>query len=163
MTESEGVTEAASEITVTFESVDGGTRISITQSGFGAGPQWDAGFESHSRGWDMAIADLILYLMDGTVARRFATPWRTWLGIDVVERPEGLRVVSVDAGGYAEEAGLRSGDLVVRIGGVPIFWRTDLWCVQHAHPVGTPLAAEFARDGELLTGEGRLRENAPVG
>jgi uncharacterized protein YndB with AHSA1/START domain len=162
-TEGAGVLDATTEVTVAFESVDGGTRISITHAGFGDGPDWGDAFESHSRGWDMAIADLVLYLMDGTVARRFVTPWRTTLGLAVAERPEGVRVVAVDPGGYAEEAGLRAGDLVLRVAGVPIFWRTDLWCVQHAHPVGTPLAAEFARDGMVLTGEARLRENVPVG
>jgi uncharacterized protein YndB with AHSA1/START domain len=163
MTESSEVPGVMTDLTIRFESVDGGTRISITQAGFGDGPEWDAGFESHSRGWDMAIADLVLYLMDGTVARRFATPWRTTLGVAVLERPEGLRVVTVDPGGYADEVGLRAGDVVLRIGGVPIFWRTDLWCVQHAHSVGEPLAAEFARGGELLTGEARLRENVTTG
>ena len=162
-TEDAGMLAATTDITVTFETVDGGTRISITHAGFGDGPEWGDAFDSHSLGWSAAIADLVLFLMDGVVAKRFITPWRTTLGLAVDERPEGLRVLGVQAGGYAEEAGLREGDVVLRIGGVPLYFRSDLWCVQYAHTAGTPLAAEFARGGEVLSGEGLLRENAPVG
>jgi uncharacterized protein YndB with AHSA1/START domain len=160
-TEDAGMLDATTEITVTFEAVDGGTRITITHAGFGDGPEWGDSFASHSLGWSDSIADLVLYLMQGGVARRFFTPWRTTLGLQVEEVPGGVRVIAVAPGGYAEEAGFEPGDIVVRIGGVPIFERSDLWCVQYAHPAGTPLAAEFARGSDLLQGEGLLRANVP--
>jgi uncharacterized protein YndB with AHSA1/START domain len=161
-TEDAGMLGAKTEITVTFETVDGGTRITVTHAGFGDGPDWGDSFESHSLGWSGAIADLVLYLEQGVVSRRFVTPWRTTLGLQVDETPGGLRVIDVAPGGYGEEAGFAPGDVVVRIGGVPIFVRSDLWCVQYAHEAGAPLAAEFARGGELLAGHGRLRANVPT-
>ena len=162
-TEGAGMLAATTEITVTFESVDGGTRITITHAGFGDGPEWGDAFASHSLGWSEAIFDLVLYLMQGVVAKRFSTPWRTTLGLALDETAAGLRVIGVQPGGYGEEVGMQPGDVVVRIAGVPIYARSDLWCVQYAHAAGTELAAEFARGSTVLQGRGRLRENAPAG
>jgi uncharacterized protein YndB with AHSA1/START domain len=161
-TEDAGMLDAKTEITVTFEAVEGGTRITITHAGFGDGPEWGDSFESHSLGWSGAVADLVLYLTQGVVARRFVTPWNTTLGLQVDETPGGLRVIDVAPDGYGEEAGLAPGDVVVRIGGVPIYVRSDLWCVQYGNAPGTPLAAEFARGSELIRGEGLLRANVPA-
>jgi uncharacterized protein YndB with AHSA1/START domain len=162
-TEDAGMLAATTDITVTFEAVDGGTRITITHAGFGDGPEWGDAFESHSLGWSEALADLVLYLTQGVVARRFCTPWNTTLGMQVEETPAGLRVIGVAPGGYADEAGFAPGDVVLRIGGVPIFGRSDLWCVQYAHEAGTRLAAEIARGGELRRGAGQLGANLPAG
>jgi S1-C subfamily serine protease len=74
-----------------------------------------------------------------------------------------LRVLGVEPGGYAEEVGMTTGDVVLRIAGVPIYTRSDLWCVQYAHDPGAELAAEFARGADLLSGSGSLRANQPVG
>lgn len=159
--EDAGMLNATTEITVTFESVDGGTRITITHAGFGDGAEWGDSRASHSLGWDEAIADLVLYLMQGAVAHRFFTPWRTILGLAVEETAAGVRVLDVQPGGYAEEAGLQPGDIVTRIGGIPIFARADLWSAQHAHAPDDELAVEFARESNMCSGSGRLRANTP--
>ena len=52
---------AGTEITVTFEAVESGTRISITHAGFGD-DEWLAGT---SLGWEQSIADLAAYLETG--------------------------------------------------------------------------------------------------
>jgi len=160
-TDAAGMLPGATEITVVFESVDVGTRITITHAGFGDGPEWGDAYESHSLGWSEAIFDLVLYLMQGVVAKRFITPWRTTLGLAVDETDAGLRVIEVAPGGYAEGAGIRPGDVVVRIAGVPVYSRSDLWGVQYAHAAGTELAAEFARGSALLAGSGVLQPNQP--
>lgn len=160
--EAAGMLPAATEVTVAFESVDGGTRITITHAGFGDGPEWGDAFESHSLGWNECIYDLVLYLMQGVVAKRFSTPWQTTLGLAVDDTPVGVRVVAVEPGGYGEEAGMQPDDVVVRIAGVPIFTRSDLWAVQHGNTAGAQLAAEFARGSELLAGSAALRSNVPA-
>lgn len=161
--EEAGMLSAMTEVTVAFESVDGGTRITITHSGFGDGPEWGDALESHSLGWSEAIFDLVLYLMQDVVAKRFSTPWQTTLGLVVDETDCGLRVTGVEPGGYGEEVGLQPGDVVLRIAGVPLYARSDMWCVQYAHQAGAELAAEFARGSSVLAGAGRLRANQPSG
>ena len=42
-------------------------------------------------------------------------------------------MIEVAPGGYAEGAGIQPGDVVVRIAGVPVYTRSDLWGVQYAH------------------------------
>ena len=46
---------AGQEVTVAFEEVEGGTRISITHAGFGDGDEFDDMLESTQLGWSMAI------------------------------------------------------------------------------------------------------------
>ena len=66
------------EVTVTFEDAGSGTRITITRSGFGDGPDWDAAIEMVGRGLEETIADCVLYVETGVSyprhpARRRAT------------------------------------------------------------------------------------------
>jgi uncharacterized protein YndB with AHSA1/START domain len=159
--EAAGMLPGPTEITVVFEGTDGGTRITITHAGFGDGPEWGDAFESHSLGWSESIFDLVLFLMQGVVAKRFITPWRTTLGLAVEETAVGLRVVDITPGGYGEAVGFQPGDVVVRIAGVPVYTRSDLWGIQYANPAGAELAAEFARGSALLVGSGVLRANEP--
>jgi len=51
------------------------------------------------------------------------------LGVDVEERADGLWVVAVDAGAPADAAGLRAGDRVLSLGGVPV---TDIESMRRA-------------------------------
>ena len=56
---------ANSEVTVTFEAVEGGTRITITHAGFGQSDAWHGALGGMTIGWDQAIADLCFFSTDG--------------------------------------------------------------------------------------------------
>ena len=118
---------ANSEITVTFEAVASGTRISITHAGFGDGP-WDEWIEGTSLGWDQAIADLVAYLETGVAAGPFRSRSST-RRMKVVETMAGLRVDEVSEGRLGHQAGVPAGDLLLTVGGAAIYRMNELWVI----------------------------------
>jgi S1-C subfamily serine protease len=69
-----------------------------------------------------------------------------------------VRVVATEAGTFADRAGLRPGDLLVELGGAPIFRRSDVALITRLHPPGTEVQVAFVRDGALVTGRAPLSE-----
>ncbi len=146
---------AGCEVTIAFEEVRGGTRIIITHSGFGSADAWDEWLEGTSLGWSQAIADLILYLRTGVAARRFITEMQS-PGMTMTDTDAGVEVCGVTAGGLADVAGLRPGDVLIRVGGVPVFTIAELWVLMRAHSAGTSLDLEYVHECERRHGVGVL-------
>jgi uncharacterized protein YndB with AHSA1/START domain len=146
---------ASSEVTVTFEEVEGGTRITITQAGFGDSEAWRGALGGLSTGWDQAIADLILYLRTGVPARRFTIPLGN-PGAGLGETSAGLEVLTVGPGGFADQAGLQVGDLLLTAGGAPVYTWPELWVMLRARGPGGDLDVEYVRGHERLAGAGTL-------
>jgi uncharacterized protein YndB with AHSA1/START domain len=157
MSEGEGVLDGATRITVTFESIDDGTRITVVQAGFGDGARWQDQLEGHYYGWERAIRDLVLYLETGLASQRFFNTWQSDLGLWTTETPSGLRVTEVSPDGFAADAGVTVGDLLLYFDGLAIFQRTDLWPFQITRRPGEQIEVEYARDGNRLHGTGTLR------
>jgi len=65
-------------------------------------------------------------------------------------RNQGVRLVQVEAGGPADRAGLRAGDLVVTIGGQPVHDAQTLQRRLFGHPPGEPLAITTFRNGAMV-------------
>jgi hypothetical protein len=61
---------------------------------------------------------------------------------------EGLLMESVLPGGPAEAAGLRDGDVLVKVDGRPITAEGDLRAILRTTPIGKTVEVEFVRDGE---------------
>ena len=140
---------AGTEIAVTLEQRGTGTRITIVQSGFGAFLDVvgrDTVF-AHGR---QIVADLQLYL-----ERRLTVPgtnFGSFLGAPLRRLGSGLEVTSIDAGGAAEAAGLRAGDLLLTVAGIRIHDLPQLWTVLAlSGPDAVPLT--WARGRERLEGE----------
>lgn len=145
------------DTTVTFASVDAGTRITITRSGFGEDLEWDLFAQSTGQGWADSLIDLVAYLEAGVnVSRHFSG--RSSVGAVMRETPAGVRIQRVIDGGFAAEAGLREGDLLVSLGGAGVYRRSDVWFLQREHAPGTELEVSYVREGALRTGYGRLSE-----
>jgi PDZ domain-containing protein len=111
------------EIVVMMEDAETGTRITIVQTGFGAGfseqRPWLAA------GWSAILADLVVFFEHGVALGRHLTWW--WmLGCVVIETDAGLRVGDVTVDGFAVRAGLQRGDLIVTIAGSPVLSVRDL-------------------------------------
>ena len=142
------------EVTVTFASVEGGTEITITQSGFGdpASGDW---LEGTSLGWDEAIADLCCYLTTGVAPRRFNDGMRS-PGMFMKDTPAGVKVTVVHPVGLADEAGIVAGDLLLRVHGVPVFSVSDLWVLMRQLPVGAPVEVEYVHDGAARRATGTV-------
>jgi hypothetical protein len=70
----------------------------------------------------------------------------------------GVKLSGVSAGGPAEAAGMRGGDILIQLGDFEI---SDLYALTdalNAIPVGTEVEATFLRDGERMTVSVTLRE-----
>ena len=155
---------ADSVVTITFEAVGSGTQISITHAGFGDGP-WGEWLESTSLGWDQGIADLVAYLETGVVAGRFTIPLDN-PGMKTTETPAGLMVQLIAEGGFAQQAGISTGDLLLTVGGAPVYTIRELWAiVRLASTDPRDLTVTYVHDGEHRTGTGRfgtIAWDAPV-
>jgi len=68
-----------------------------------------------------------------------------------LELTTAVRVMEVHAGTAAEKAGIRAGDLIVKVGDVPITHPDDLQRALGRHPVGEPLAVDVVRGSERDT------------
>jgi S1-C subfamily serine protease len=87
---------------------------------------------------------------------------RAYLGIVSVPEPlptalqerfgrrSGLRVAEVVAGGPADRAGLRTGDLLISAGGRPVEKAQDLQRLMFSEAIGHPLAITVMRNGALV-------------
>jgi S1-C subfamily serine protease len=85
------------------------------------------------------------YLGLVSVPAPLTAPWRERIG-----RANGLRVAEVVAGGPAERAGLRPGDLLVSAGGHPVAVAQDLQRLMFEEAIGKPLAITVMRNGALV-------------
>jgi uncharacterized protein YndB with AHSA1/START domain len=147
-TEGPGLLPAATEITVVFEATETGTRITLTHAGFGDGEDWLGDLDGHAHGWTHELADLALYLETGIVARR-AFAWRARLGVVPLDSAAGVRMGRVIDGGAADRAGIRDGDLLLRLAGAPVFDISDLWMFLAAHQPGESVDVEYVREGRV--------------
>jgi uncharacterized protein YndB with AHSA1/START domain len=154
-TEGPGILPAPTEVTVTFEDAGAGTRVTITQAGFGEGEDWQAHLDSVGLGWVQSLAGLDLFLRTGVRHDRFFT-FRSELGMEVDEPLAGPLVRSVADGSFAQAAGLRVGDIVLRLGEAPVFSRADLWLFTREHASGEEVEVTYVRGGDLLTGRAAL-------
>jgi S1-C subfamily serine protease len=95
--------------------------------------------------------DLLVPVRDAMVQTgRPARPPRPWLGIRAIGVDGGIGIAGVSATGPAHAAGLRAGDVIMRVNGervpdVESFYRR-LW----AQPVDQPLELGVWRDGAVV-------------
>jgi S1-C subfamily serine protease len=83
----------------------------------------------------------------GIVGQQTPIPRRLALRHGVADR--GVLVGDLAPGGPAERAGVKQGDLVVRLGGVPILGNDDLVRALNAETVGQRMDLSVLREGEL--------------
>jgi S1-C subfamily serine protease len=78
---------------------------------------------------------------------------RAWVGVSTApaQRGEGALVVQVDPDGPADRAGVAPGDVIVRFGGTPVSYSTDVRSVVVGAEPGTHVSIEFVRKGARST------------
>lgn len=140
---------AGTDIVVTLDDADEGTRITVVQSGFG---DWlPSHHDMMAVGWRHIVADLQTYLSTGVHARRHLRPWGD-LGAAVTPAAGGLRIGRVREGSLAGRLGLAEGDVLVVLAGAPVSCHDDLVTVLRVlDGRSDPVAAEWVRDGALAT------------
>lgn len=140
-------------IAMTFEDDESGTRITFVQHGFG--PRFDSARPWLEAGWWAIRADLFVFFELGVSPRRHAR-WGASLGCDVTESPGGLIVSGVHDRGFAAEAGLRDGDLLLLLEGSPVVNVRELAAVSRSLRTGDAARVRWLRAGEMLSGTGTL-------
>ncbi len=140
---------AGTEILITLEDAETGTRITVVQSGFG---DWfRAAYDLMEVGWRHIVADLETYLSTGVHAARHLRPWGDF-GAALTPSAGGLRVDAIRTGTLADRLTLQPDDVVVVLSGAPVSTHDDLATVLRvlAQRPGE-VEAEWVRDGELMT------------
>ena len=140
------------EMSVTFSETTTGTSVTIVRSGFGDSDEWLAAATGRLLGWEQALADTEVYFRTGTHPRRFyGTPWMT-IGVHAVVDGAGMRALDVAPGSLADRAGVRPGDVVVRVSGMPIYGIAEFWLMERIVKTrGGDVDFELIRHGELVT------------
>jgi uncharacterized protein YndB with AHSA1/START domain len=136
-----------SEITLTLEPTKKGTRVVVEQSNL---PDWVQGsIDVFVMGGDQITADLILFLDRGIQVSRHSMPW-AFGGLMVREVGTGLEVTAAVPGTFADKVGLREGDLVVTLGGAPLFTQHCLQTALRILKSGDETECCWVRGTELL-------------
>jgi uncharacterized protein YndB with AHSA1/START domain len=147
--------EVGIDVTVVFEPVEGGTRITITHAGFGGDSILNS--DSVHRGMDESYADLVLYLERGLAFPRHRDNQSTAdVGVLVRETFAGAEVVEVAPGGLAEELGIVPGDLILQLGRGAVFGNREVNFFVREHDAGDEVDVVWAHGGDLRRGRGRL-------
>ena len=140
------------EIVVTFEDEETGTRITFVQTGFGS--DFDERRPWLASGWYAILADLVVFFDRGIALGRHLRPWAS-LGCDVTETPSGLVAGAVVPGGIAEQAGVEPGDLFVTILGAPVVTVRELSVLMRGSlRPGTEVRMRYLRGTEQHSGTG---------
>ena len=132
-------------MTVVFESIESGTRITITNSGFG---ERATDLSGVMRGQAETIADLILYLETGVA---FPRHHHGETELDRVRRAGDSGGVGGDLSSSPIHSphglGLQAGDMLVELGGASVFSFAEVQFFTKEHAAGEEATAAWIRDG----------------
>jgi hypothetical protein len=149
------------EFTIVMESTETGSRFTFTRCGFGDGDAADVFGESNFLGYCHGLCDLIFYLETGQAAlRHYKDCAQSCTGMIYKEYDWGVKVLDIVEKSFASEVGLVHGDRIVRIGGVPVYTRNDIWGLVTEHGPGTELTVDYVRGGEWRQGKGKLSDES---
>jgi hypothetical protein len=140
---------AGTEIAVRLEQAETGTRVTVVQSGFG--PFLDiVGRDAVFGHGHQIVRDLRLYIERGVIAP--GTVWGANLGARTCQAGVGLEIAAVD-GGFAKEAGLQPGDLLLTLRGIRLHDTQQLFTVLALTEPGSTHDATWVRGREELSGK----------
>lgn len=145
------------EIVVVLEAEGSGTRITVSQSGFG--PWLPAVLETFRVVWNLIVADLALYVerQISLNTHLFGAPApRISLGIQTQDQLAGLLVTQVEGGGFGERAGIEPGDLLLALNNVRVLYGMQLMDLARMCSPGNELEAVWARKNERMRGSARV-------
>ena len=151
-----GVIPGLMEITVVFENVESGTKITVTRCGFGEAAAWEVFGQSNTLGWDEAIADLKLYVRTGVRAPRHAPDLRSSIAAWPINNDGAVELAEVRPGGFADQAGLAAGDILLKLDQAGIYQISDIWLFTRARRAGEEVEVSYIRDRALRSGRARL-------
>lgn len=142
------------EMSATFTETETGTSVTIVRSGFGESDDWLHHGAGRWLGWQCVMADLEVFYRTGKVLGRFyATPFMA-VGVHGFEDGGGLRVRGVVPDSFAAQAGIEEGDIIVSLGGAPVYGLAELWSLPRVLHGDTEVT--YLRGADILTRRGVL-------
>jgi uncharacterized protein YndB with AHSA1/START domain len=143
-------------MTAAFEQIDGGSRVTLTHEGFGDALQWEVFGTSFSRGWDEAISDLLVYVRTGVKLARHIDDRRASIAAWPLHKEWGIELADVFPGGFADQAGMQKGDILLKLDRAAVYDVADIWTFTRARPAGDEVEATYIRGRDMKKGTGRL-------
>jgi uncharacterized protein YndB with AHSA1/START domain len=151
--------QTTSQVTVEIEGNEGGeSLVRVVHSAPDVNREW---LDEAKRDWTEALESLQAMLEKGIDLRLARRPMFGLNGADIVddalaeklELPvrEGIRLTGLVDGMGAQRAGIRPGDILVRLGGRPTVVFSDIGAALDKHKAGEIVEAELYRDGERIT------------
>lgn len=147
-------------VIVTLEPTEDGTHLALTHAGFGDGAVWDQTMVEAEKGWIAGLQNLLALVEDGVDLRLARQPF---LGVNLdeltAERAEkegigtatGIYIEDTVEGYGAQEAGLQSGDVIVRLGEQEVSGFETLVGALREHQAGDIVPVRGFRGQEPLT------------
>jgi uncharacterized protein YndB with AHSA1/START domain len=144
------------ETTTTLEETKSGTKVTLSHLGFGDAAAWEIFGGSFSTGWDEATTDLMLYVHSGIKSPRHIDDRRASIAAWPVRRNWGIELAEVFPGGFADQAGMKAGDILLKLDRMGVYQIADIWAFTRARSAGEEVAVEYISRGELRKGKGRI-------
>jgi len=144
------------ETTTVLEETETGTKVTLTHLGFGDANAWEIFGGSFSTGWDEATTDLMVYVHSGVKSPRHIDDRRASIAAWPVRRDWGIELVEVFPGGFADQAGMKAGDILLKLDRMGVYQIADVWAFTRARSAGEEVTVEYIGGGELRTGKGRI-------
>jgi hypothetical protein len=142
------------EILITLEDADSGTKVTIVQSGFGA--RFDLALKGLEIGWDYIVKDFALYLETGVIAHRHLDGWGGPLGAEMKETASGLVVTRVSSKLPAGRAGLQPGDRLLTLAGATVVNTRDLMVAWRTQRGATSVEFAWVRSRQRMSARASL-------
>jgi len=148
------------QVQVTFAAKKDGTVVTLTHSGIGAGRKWAEALRGFEHEWTSALENLQSMLETGIDLRVARLPR---LGIFVddfnpeiaarlgVPTQKGIRLAGTAEGTGAHAAGFQRDDVLVKIGGKPVFDFPSLAAALQGRSAGEVVPVVFYRSAEKKT------------
>jgi uncharacterized protein YndB with AHSA1/START domain len=143
-------------MTTRFAQTPDGSRVTVSHHGFGDPVRWEVFGTSFRRGWDEAICDLVVYVRTGVKMARHIDDRRASIAAWPLRRVWGIELAEVFPGGFADQAGMKQGDILLKLDRATIYDVADIWTFTRARPAGDEVEATFIRGRDVKTGRGHL-------
>ena len=137
-------------VKVTLKPVEGGTKVALTHSGFGAGKKWAGRAEESERERNGGLDNLKSVLETGVDLRQMNRP-RLGLAWETAPDASGALVTAVISDGPCEQAGLQKGDVIARAGRQKILGEQDLMKAYLTWKAGQRVPLAIIRAGKRKT------------
>ncbi|HEY5072350.1 MAG TPA: SRPBCC domain-containing protein [Caulobacteraceae bacterium] len=144
------------ETTTAFAETGKGSEATMTHRGYGDAVDWERFGGSFAAGWDEATTDLMAYVRTGVKLPRHIDDHRASIAAWPVRRDWGIELVDVFPGGFADQTGMKAGDILLKLGRMGVYSIADVWAFTRARAAGEEVEAAYIRDRSLHTGMGRL-------